>query len=501
MKKTRIRRKNNMATKGIDVSVWQGAIDFNAVRNSGVDFVIIRAGYGTSSKDKYFEENYRKAKAAGLHVGAYWYSYADSFSEAAQEAEMFLAVLAGKQFDYPVFFDMEEKKQIEAGTDFCSGLIKTFCDRLEAAGYFAGFYTSASFAGSVVTDAVRKRYCYWCAQWADGCSYEDSCGIWQHSSNGSVPGINGRVDMDWSYQDFPSVIIGKGFNGYPRTGNETPVPAVTIPVSSQRDRVLAQARAWIGRNESDGSHREIIDVYNNHKHLARGYAVQYTDAWCATFVSAVSIQCGTTSIIPTECGCGQMLILFMVLGEWVEDDNYVPAPGDVIFYDWQDSGCGDNEGWPDHVGIVESVSSSDITVIEGNKNDAVGRRTLQVGGKYIRGYGVPKYAIDSSETPVSSKTVDELAQEVLAGNWGNGEERKNRLSAAGYDYDSVQTKVNELCGVHNEPHPVYYTVKSGDTLSAIAHQYGTTVSAIQSMNSSLIQNVNLILVGWKIRVK
>ena len=90
---------------------------------------------------------------------------------------------------------------------------------------------------------------------------------------------------------------------------------------------------------------------------------------------------------------------------------------------------------------------------------------------------------------------------MLAGNWGNGEERKNRLSAAGYDYDYVQTKVNELCGVHNEPQPVYYTVKSGDTLSAIASQYGTTVSAIQSMNSSLIRNVNLILVGWKIRVK
>src|SRR5574344_2279160 len=131
MKKTRIRRKNNMATKGIDISVWQGAIDFNAVRNSGVDFVIIRAGYGTSSKDKYFEENYRKAKAAELHVGAYWYSYADSFSEAVQEAEMFLSTLAGKQLDYPVFLDMEAKKQIEAGTDFCSGLIKTFCDRSE----------------------------------------------------------------------------------------------------------------------------------------------------------------------------------------------------------------------------------------------------------------------------------------------------------------------------------------------------------------------------------
>ena len=125
---------------------------------------------------------------------------------------------------------MEEKKQIEAGTDFCSGLIKTFCDRLEAAGYFAGFYTSTFFAGSVVTDAVRKRYCYWCAQWADTCSYEGSCGIWQHSSTGSIPGINGRVDMDWSYQDFPSVIIGGRFNGYSKSADDTPTPVASKTV-------------------------------------------------------------------------------------------------------------------------------------------------------------------------------------------------------------------------------------------------------------------------------
>jgi lysozyme len=345
MKKTRIRRKNNMATKGIDVSVWQGAIDFNAVRNSGVDFVIIRAGYGTNSKDKYFEENYRKAKAAGLHVGAYWYSYADSFSEAVQEAEMFLSTLAGKQFDYPVFLDMEEKKQIEAGTDFCSGLIKSFCDRLEAAGYFAGFYTSASFAGICCDGRCPQALL------------------------AAATGAPSGPMAAW----MPAVY--EGFNGYLQ---ETKLRNLAAQLQWLRSRHQWPVWIWTGRISG------------------------------------------------------------------------LPAPG-------------------------QSSLAAGLTDTQNHADD--------------------------TPTPVASKTVDELAQEVLAGNWGNGEERKNRLSAAGYDYDSVQTKVNELCGVHNEPHPVYYTVKSGDTLSAIAHQYGTTVSAIQSMNSSLIQNVNLILVGWKIRVK
>ena len=119
--------------------------------------------------------------------------------------------------------------------------------------------------------------------------------------------------------------------------------------------VLAQARAWIGRNEADGTHKGIIDVYNGHKPLARGYKVKYTDAWCATFVSAVAIRCGLTEIIPTECGCGQMVELFRAMGEWQESDSRTPSPGDVIFYDWDDSGTGDCTGWPDHVGIVEGV--------------------------------------------------------------------------------------------------------------------------------------------------
>ncbi len=156
--------------------------------------------------------------------------------------------------------------------------------------------------------------------------------------------------------------------------------------------IVAQAKAWLGYNESNGSHKQIIDVYNAHKPLARGYAVKYSDAWCATFVSACAIKCGCTDIIPTECGCNPMIQLFKNLGEWVENDAYVPNPGDIIFYDWQDSGSGDNKGSSDHVGIVEGVSGKTITIIEGNYSNAVKRRTLQVNGKYIRGYGVPKYA-------------------------------------------------------------------------------------------------------------
>jgi peptidoglycan hydrolase-like protein with peptidoglycan-binding domain len=163
--------------------------------------------------------------------------------------------------------------------------------------------------------------------------------------------------------------------------------------------VVKQAQAWLGRKESDKSHREIIDAYNAHKPLARGYKVSYTDAWCATFVSAVAIKCGATDIIPTECGCGPQIELFKKLGEWVEDDSYTPSPGDIIFYDWDDSGAGDNSGVSDHVGIVEAVKGTDITVIEGNYSDSVKRRYLSVNGRYIRGYGVPKYVDQSADAP------------------------------------------------------------------------------------------------------
>ena len=492
-----------MTRKGIDVSHWQGTIDWNKVKKAGIEFAIIKAGGSDAGfyTDSKWEANYKGAKAAGIPIGAYYFVGKDCVTAAAgkADAERFLQILKGKQLEYPVYMD-NEAQPASAKAGITEATI-AFCETMEDAGYFVGIYGSAvSGFKERMDDSKLTPYAHWVAQYASKCSYKGNYGIWQYSSKGSVDGISGNVDMDHAYVDYPAIIQSGGFNGFTKAASDDSKPAAAA--SNQRDQVISQARLWFGKKESDGSHKEIIDVYNSHKPLARGYAVTYTDAWCATFVSAVAIKCGLTDIIPTECGCGQMIALFQKLGEWIENDAYVPSPGDVIFYDWQDSSNGDNTGWPDHVGIVETVSGSTITVIEGNKSNAVGRRTLQVNGKYIRGYGVPKYSSGSSDSaPVTpAKTVDELAQEVLDGKWGNGTDRKERLTAAGYDYSAVQAKVNALVK-KQESTPVYYTVKSGDTLSGIAKKYSTTVSAIQKLNPTLIKNVNLILTGWKIRVK
>lgn len=173
-------------------------------------------------------------------------------------------------------------------------------------------------------------------------------------------------------------------------------------------KVVEQAREWLGRKESDGTHKYIIDTYNAHKPLARGYAVQYNDAWCATFVSAVAIKLGYTDIIPTECSCSKMIELLKKINSFDENDARVPNPGDLIFYDWHDTNpAAENMNDPDHVGIVEKVSGNIITVVEGNYSESVKRRSLEVNGKYIRGYGVPKYDAETAveEAPKAESTV------------------------------------------------------------------------------------------------
>ena len=159
-----------------------------------------------------------------------------------------------------------------------------------------------------------------------------------------------------------------------------------------RNRVVSKAKSYLGCKESDGSHKKIIDLYNSYKPLARGYAVKYTDEWCATFVSAIGITLGYTDIMPTECSCTKMIELYKAKGRWKENDAHIPSPGDIVMYDWQDNGRGDNTGTPDHVGFVVSLNGTTMTIIEGNKGEAVAYRSLNVNGRYIRGYCLPDYA-------------------------------------------------------------------------------------------------------------
>ena len=171
-------------------------------------------------------------------------------------------------------------------------------------------------------------------------------------------------------------------------------------MSCTRKKIVDQARSWLGLKESDGSFKVIIDTYNGHKPLARGYKLKYTDEWCAGFASACAIACGATDIIPTEVGCGKHIKLFQKMNIWVEADDHVPSPGDFIFYYWKDTGIGDCTSGASHVGIVEEVNGDLITVIEGNYSQSVKRRTVKVNARNIRGYGVPKY---DEEKPAATK--------------------------------------------------------------------------------------------------
>ena len=162
-----------------------------------------------------------------------------------------------------------------------------------------------------------------------------------------------------------------------------------------RQKVVATAKKYIGCRESDNSHRQFVDRYNSFSPLPRNHRMTYSAAWCATFVSAIAIECKLTDIIPVECGCGYMIERYKKLGRWREDEHYVPKAGDVIFYDWQDGkdfATTDNLGAPEHVGIVTGAADGIISVIEGNRNDAVQTREVKVNGRYIRGFGLPDYA-------------------------------------------------------------------------------------------------------------
>ena len=532
--------------KGIDVSKWQGAIDWAKVASDGVKFAMIRLGYGSKDGtacgvDGFYQKNVENALANGIAVGCYFYSYALSVEAVKKEAAFVIQQLAKYKgrILYPIAFDIEDSTQAGLGKATLTAMVTAFCSALEAAGYYASFYCNADWARNRLDMVALARFDLWLAQWASAPTYTGhTYNMWQSSSKGRVAGISGNVDMDTAFVDYEAVIKKNKLNGY--TGGSTSSSdqkggsnVSTSAGNALRQHVCDIINSWVGSTRGDAKHREILNIYNNHKPLARGYAVQVYDAHCATTTSAAYIKAGIAAYTGTECGVQKYVEIAQNKGIWTENDAHVPKKGDACVYDWDDSGVGDNRGSGDHIGIVTAVNgTSSFVVTEGNMSGGkVGKRTMQVNGKYIRGFITPdfdaiakaigykgstgsgttqepeatapatdlKYKVgdkvkftgsvhyasaNASSGPKASpceakvtqvyktgkhpyhvvgnnvhgwvdtkdvrainssaKSVETIAKEVIAGKWGNGADRKARLTAAGYDYAAVQKKVNEL---------------------------------------------------------
>lgn len=186
-----------MKVTAIDVSYCQTEVDYNKVKNRGIDAVIIRAGFGkeTYQKDSEFETHYRNAKKAGLAVGVYWYSYAYSVAEAKQEAKVCLACIKGKTLELPVYYDLEESGQTRLGMSALTNIAIAFCEAIKSGGYRAGVYSNLNWLNNHLDyEKLRSKYSIWLAQWSSNPS--KSCDIWQNADNGRISGISGNVDTD-----------------------------------------------------------------------------------------------------------------------------------------------------------------------------------------------------------------------------------------------------------------------------------------------------------------
>lgn len=228
-----------MNERVVDVSHHNGDVDFKAIKSAGVYGVIIHAGFGkyASQKDKTFEQNYERAKAVGLKVGAFWYSYAYNTAEAELEAMTFLDVIRGKCFELPVYYDVEEKKHQQLGKAKVSAIIKTFCDTVEKAGYFVGVYSADSWFKDYIDDDVKRRYTCWVAHVENvKPKYIAKYDMWQYTwkavfPNNSQNGKKTPFDCSYLYKDFESIIKAKNLNGF--APDKTYIITATLKTSSE----------------------------------------------------------------------------------------------------------------------------------------------------------------------------------------------------------------------------------------------------------------------------
>lgn len=390
-----------MSKKVIDLSKFNPVDDWAKVK-AAVDAVILRLGYrgahtGTITYDPKYQEYMAACQKHGIPTMIYFFPCSISVPEAEAEANFIIAAAKKVKLAGPIWLDSEVVYQDRSGRSDNLGkadrtkYLNVILRRLHDAGYECGVYASKSWFAGNLNDSDLEPYCLrWVAQWADQLTYTGhDVALWQYTNNGSIPGINGRVDVSRCY-----IELGDS------KGSEAVSSGVT------RTDIVRQVCSWEGWSESNGKYRIIIDIYNYYLPTAvnsgtLNYKVQYSDEWCATAASAAYIQAGAPELFPIECGCPRNITLAKKMGIWQEADDYVPEPADAVLYDWQDSGSGDNAGTPDHIGIVISVdkAAGTFVVMEGNKDETVASRTMKINGRYIRGFITPKF----NDTPTTKK--------------------------------------------------------------------------------------------------
>ena len=399
--------------KGVDISSNNGSVDITKIKKAGYDFVMIRCGFGediTSQDDNRWEENVKKCEAAGMPWGAYFYSYACSESSAKSELAHALRLLKGKKPTLPVAFDMEDADGYKARH---GGWNKTNVDRacriflegIAKAGYYPMLYAGFEEMNNYISSEVWNKYDIWFPHWASACGYKGKnlC-MWQYGGetnileSNSISGI-GVIDKNICYKDYPTIIKSGGYNGWPKTASTAkPSAAATTTKATVTEAQLRQSVAdiinsWLGAKEGDSTHAEILRIYNAQNPLPVGYRMQTHDAWCAATVSAAWLKAGIAQYTGTECGCGRFRDDAIKRGIWVENDAYKPKIGDAVIYYWSDNGVGDCKTGADHIGLVTAVNGNSFTVTEGNTgNGIIGKRTMQVNGRFIRGFIAPNYA-------------------------------------------------------------------------------------------------------------
>lgn len=198
--------------KGIDVSEHQGVIDWSKVKASGIEFAILRAGYGKNNIDKQFKRNIEECKRVDMPIGIYWFSYALTSEMAKEEAQYAINAVKGYTLSYPIFFDFEydsvnycRRNGVEVSKDFATRLALAFCKEIERQGYYASNYTNMDYANNMFDMNRLKDIDIWYAYYNDNCNRK--CGLWQYTENGRVPGINGNsVDMNYDFINYPNMI-------------------------------------------------------------------------------------------------------------------------------------------------------------------------------------------------------------------------------------------------------------------------------------------------------